>query len=458
MSCNKTIITKKFTHTNDLIKETSPYLLQHAHNPVNWKSWNTKTLALAKKENKLMIISVGYSACHWCHVMEEESFENDSVAKIMNANFISIKVDREERPDVDKVYMRAVELMTGRGGWPLNCITLPDGRPIFGGTYFPRKQWVSILKQMSDLYKNDPNKVINFAEKLTKGIQTSETIIKNTKEVSFLKTDVSEAVKKWEKNLDFEKGGQINAPKFPSAKSFYFLMRYAEQEKDAKLKKFTETTLTKMAFGGIYDQIGGGFSRYSTDKEWHIPHFEKMLYDNAQLVSLYSNAYAKTKKELYKNTVTETLNFVERELLNKNGGFYCSLDADSFNEKKELKEGAYYAWKKDELKLLITSDFELFKEYYNINSIGLWENKKYILIRTASNTDFAKAHKISISELESKIKTWKKILFNERKKRQKPRLDDKILTSWNGLMLKAYVDAYKVFQNPKYLKIALKNA
>ena len=352
---------------NDLIHETSPYLLQHAYNPVNWKAWNSKTLELAKVENKLLIISVGYSACHWCHVMEEESFENDSIAKIMNDNFMSIKVDREERPDVDKVYMNAVQLLTGSGGWPLNCIALPDGRPIFGGTYFTKEQWSKVLISISKLYKEEPQKVIEFAENLTKGIQESQLITLNKEAPVFNFNEITSSVNFLKNQLDTIKGGFKNAQKFPMPNSIDFLVRYKYQFNDKIIDNYVQTTLTKMAYGGIYDQIGGGFSRYSIDEDWHIPHFEKMLYDNAQLVSLYAKAYLNEKNELYKNVVYETLNFIKEELTAKNGAFYSSLDADSKNELGKKEEGAFYDWKVEELKLLLNTDFNLFKEFYNVN-------------------------------------------------------------------------------------------
>ena len=266
------------------------------------------------------------------HVMEEESFENDSVAKLMNANFINIKVDREERPDVDQVYMNAVQLMTGSGGWPLNCITLPDGRPVFGGTYFEKEQWEKILKDISQLYKTNPEKVIAFAEKLTEGVKTSDLITLNQQNIPFKTESLQQYVQSWKKNLDYTLGGNLNAPKFPLPNNLNFLMRYSYQNDDIELKDYVSTTLTKMANGGLYDQVGGGFSRYAVDQKWHIPHFEKMLYDNAQLVSVYSQAYLITKNENYKKVVLETLNFVERELLQTEGAFYSSIDADSLND------------------------------------------------------------------------------------------------------------------------------
>lgn len=444
--------------SNALIYETSPYLLQHAYNPVNWKAWNAETLSLAKKENKLLVISVGYSACHWCHVMEEESFENDSIAKIMNANFISIKVDREERPDVDKVYMNAVQLMTGSGGWPLNCIALPDGRPIFGGTYFTKEQWSKVLISISKLYKESPEKAIAFAENLTKGIQESQLIVLNKKTSNFEAKDITQALDIWKTQIDTIYGGFKGAPKFPMPNSLDFLLRYGYQFNDTIVSAYLNNTLTKMAYGGIYDQIGGGFSRYAVDEKWHIPHFEKMLYDNAQLVSIYSKAYITNKNDLFKEVVTESLNFIKEELTAENGAFYSSLDADSKNKLGEKEEGAYYEWTEAELQLILGSDFELFKDFYNINSYGFWEKDKYVLIRNSSKVAFAAKHKLSLLALNNKINTWKNTLKVERNKRSSPNLDDKVLTSWNALMIQGYVDAYRAFGNLEYLEIAIKNA
>ena len=443
---------------NDLVNETSPYLLQHAYNPVNWKAWNTETLELAKKEKKLMVVSIGYSACHWCHVMEEESFENDSIAKIMNENFINIKVDREERPDVDKVYMNAVQLMTGSGGWPLNCITLPDGRPIFGGTYFTKEQWSKILIDISKLYKENPSKIIEYAEKLTQGIQESQLVTLNKAVPKFNNEDIVVSVNDWKEYLDEDFGGYKEAPKFPMPNSLDFLLRYSDQFNDASTHKYVKNALNKIAYGGIYDHIGGGFSRYSIDTKWHIPHFEKMLYDNAQLVSLYSKAYVKENNKLFKEVVEETLSFVNRELKAENGAFYSSLDADSKNEKNESEEGAFYAWTEEELKTIITEDYGLFKSYYNINEYGFWEDGKYVLIRNQSILDFAKKNSIRIEDLDIKILQWKSKLFKVRNIRSKPNLDDKILTSWNALMLQGYIDAYKAFGNKEYLNSAIVNA
>ncbi|MEZ7875655.1 MAG: DUF255 domain-containing protein, partial [Polaribacter sp.] len=368
------------------------------------------------------------------------------------------KVDREERPDVDKVYMNAVQLMTGSGGWPLNCIALPDGRPIFGGTYFTKEQWSKVLISISKLYKESPEKAIAFAENLTKGIQESQLITLNKKTPNFVEKDIVEAVDVWETQIDTIYGGFKGAPKFPMPNSLDFLLRYGYQFKDAKVAAYLNKTLTKIAYGGIYDPIAGGFSRYAVDEKWHIPHFEKMLYDNAQLVSIYAKAYIANKNDLFKEVVIESLNFIKEELTAENGAFYSSLDADSKNKLGEKEEGAFYEWTEPELQLILGSDFELFKDFYNINSYGFWEKAKYVLIRNSSKTAFAAKHKLSLFALNDKINTWKKTLKTARNKRSKPNLDDKVLTSWNALMIQGCVDAYRAFGNLEYLEMALKNA
>ena len=446
-------VTKQHKHTNALVNETSPYLLQHAHNPVDWYPWNEATLAKAKAEDKLLLISIGYSACHWCHVMEHESFEDTAVAQIMNDNFICIKVDREERPDIDQVYMTAVQLMNQRGGWPLNCVALPNGKPFWGGTYFRKEDWKNQILGLANTYKKEPNRVIEFADRLSLGIQQVENIGLNTQEANFIWKDLDNMVSSWAERFDNSEGGSDGAPKFPMPNAYSFLLRYAHLAKNTEVLNHVELTLDKMAFGGIYDQIGGGFSRYAVDDLWKAPHFEKMLYDNGQLVSLYAEAYLKFRNPLYKEVVFETLEFVERELMAKNGAFYSALDADS-----EAEEGKFYVWNETELKLFIAKDFEIFKDYYNVNGTGLWEHGNYILLKKKSKQEIAKKHKISVADLEAKIKQWKLILMKQRDKRIRPGLDDKSLTSWNGLMLKGYIDAYMAFGQEKHLVIALKNA
>ena len=451
---------KPMTHsyTNDLINETSPYLLQHAHNPVNWHAWHDQSLALAKQQNKLIIISVGYAACHWCHVMEHESFENVEVAKVMNDNFISIKVDREERPDIDQVYMNAVQLMTGSGGWPMNVIALPDGRPVWGGTYFQKEQWISALEQISRLYQTNPEKLETYADQLERGIKSMDVVSLNTEDAIFKTDFITKTISNWSSQFDHSKGGMTRAPKFMMPNNYHFLLRYAYQMNDEHLKKYVNLTVTQMAYGGVFDQIGGGFSRYSVDDKWHVPHFEKMLYDNAQLVSLYADAYLITKDPLYKDIITETLEFVHRELTGTQGNFYSSLDADSHDKNGNLEEGAYYVWQKEELKSILKEDFNLFSDYYNINSYGLWEHNNYVLIRKDEDASILKKWKLTSKELSTKKQNWKQILLKERSKRDRPRLDDKTLTSWNALMLKGYVDAYRVLGEKTYLDAALKNA
>ncbi|HAT80725.1 MAG TPA: thioredoxin domain-containing protein [Flavobacterium sp.] len=443
---------------NQLSQETSPYLLQHANNPVHWKAWNVNSLAEAKEKNSLIIISIGYSACHWCHVMEHESFEDQEVADVMNKNFINIKVDREERPDVDSVYMKAVQLMTRRGGWPLNVVALPDGRPIWGGTYFRKQEWMETLGQLQEVYQSNPEKVIDYAEKLHQGIQSLSIIENINSKTTFNQHDLSPLVENWAADFDLEFGGMSRAPKFMMPNNYHFLLRFAFQKNDMKLFDFVNLTLTRMAYGGVFDTVDGGFSRYSVDNKWHVPHFEKMLYDNGQLISLYSDAYKLTKNPLYKEVIEKTLAFVQRELMNIEGGFYCALDADSLNTDNHLEEGAFYVWKIPELKTIIGDDFDLFSQVFNINSFGLWEDENYVLIQNKSLNDIAKTNNITLSTLQKKKLFWDKILYIKREKRSKPRLDDKCLTSWNALMLKGFVDAFKALENENYLILALKNA
>jgi len=460
-SCNsstKETLKNSHLYTNSLINETSPYLLQHAHNPVNWKAWNTETLQEAKDEKKLMIISVGYSACHWCHVMEKESFEDSTVAAVMNKNFISVKVDREERPDVDQIYINAVQLMTGSAGWPLNVITLPDGRPVWGGTYFTKKAWLNSLEKMQKLYDKNPQNLIDYADKLEEGIKSMDLIEVNTNELNFIDFPIENTIKNWSTTFDNKYGGPNRAPKFMMPNNLNYLLRYGLKNKDKQILDYVYLTLDNIAYGGVYDHIGGGFSRYSTDMKWHVPHFEKMLYDNAQLVSLYSQAYKATKNPLYKEVVKETLEYIKKEMTHQDGAFYSSLDADSVSEDGELEEGAYYVFNKEELKLQLKEDFSLFSEYYNITNYGKWEKGNYVLIRKKSDQEIIVEFSISQEELNQKKKKWKQLLLAYRNNRAKPRLDDKSLTSWNALMIKGYVDAYKAFQVPEYLNAAQTNA
>ncbi|TDP61434.1 thioredoxin domain-containing protein [Flavobacterium dankookense] len=443
---------------NELNLETSPYLLQHANNPVHWKAWNEKTLAEAKKENKLIIISIGYSACHWCHVMEHESFEDEDVATVMNSSFVNIKIDREERPDIDAIYMKAVQMMTGHGGWPMNVVTLPDGRPIWGGTYFRKNDWINSLEKLQELYIQKPETIFEYAEKLYEGLQTISIIPKNETATDFNFEILETLLKKWTKSFDWEFGGMARAPKFMMPTNYEFLMRYGYQTNNTEIAEFVNLTLTKMAFGGLFDTLDGGFARYSVDMKWHVPHFEKMLYDNGQLVTLYAHAYKLTKKNLYKEVIEKTLKFVEKEWLTPEGSFYSALDADSLNQKNHLEEGAFYVWTKPELQAILQEDFELFSEVFNVNEFGFWEHENYVLIQNQTLEQIAKQHNISLETLEQQKKSWEQLLYLEREKRNKPRLDDKCLTSWNAIMLKGFIEAYKALNNKKYLEIALQNA
>lgn len=442
---------KNKKYSNHLINETSPYLLQHAHNPVNWHPWNNEALTKAQNENKLILVSIGYSACHWCHVMERESFENDEIAKIMNDHFVCIKVDREERPDIDQIYMNAVQLMTGRGGWPLNCFALPDGRPVFGGTYFKPDQWKDILQKLARGYEVDKDRFEKYANDLKQGIVSIDKISKVNDKADFAYEDLLNVMIHSRKRFDRENGGTIGAPKFPLPVNYFFLMRFYYHSGEKEILQQVMLTLEKMAKGGIYDQLGGGFARYAVDRYWLVPHFEKMLYDNAQLVSLYAEAYRLNPDPEYKKVVYETLRFVERELTSPEGGFYSSLDADS-----EGVEGKYYVWDKKEVEELLKDDAAIFCDYFDISSDGNWEDKN-ILNRKEPDEVIASKHNITLEKLEEIILQSKKKLFQHRLKRVKPALDDKILTSWNALTLKAYAEAYNVFDDDHFLKMAKKN-
>lgn len=439
---------------NHLANSTSPYLLQHANNPVDWYPWGAEALQKAKDENKLIIVSVGYSACHWCHVMEHESFEDAQVAAVMNEFFVCIKVDREERPDIDQIYMSAVQLMTGRGGWPMNCICLPDQRPIYGGTYFRKNDWVSLLFNLADFYKQKPTEAEEYAVKLTEGIKQYESIGFVKEPAAYTKGDLQNIVDNWKRYFDPEEGGMGNAPKFPMPNNWQFLMRYAYLMNDAEIAQAVTFTLKKMAYGGIYDHIGGGFARYSVDKLWHVPHFEKMLYDNAQLISLYSEAHTWKTNHLYKQVVDEIITFVLRELTSPGYGFYSALDADS-----EGVEGKFYTFTQTEIEAILGEDAEIFCAYYNITDEGNWhEEQTNVLFRKGKELNLANKLGLPLEILTDKIGQSRQKVFEARSTRVRPGLDNKILASWNGLMLKGLCEAYRAFNNPKYLDIALKNA
>jgi len=442
-----------FPFTNKLIHESSPYLLQHAHNPVNWYPWGAEALDKARIEQKPLLISIGYAACHWCHVMEHESFENQEVADFMNQHFVCIKVDREERPDIDKIYLTAVQLLTDKGGWPLNCIALPDGRPIYGGTYFPTDRWLDMLTQVSDFITLHPGKSEEQANFLTEGIRSNELVYEKAQPTEFFLNDLDDIFDVWKKNIDFSQGGYGKAPKFPMPVSLQFLLHlnYLTKQKDAL--RAVLVTLNKMAEGGIYDQLGGGFSRYATDDYWKVPHFEKMLYDNAQLVSLYSAAFRKTNDPGYKMVITETLEFIQRELTSSHGGFYSSLDADS-----EGEEGKFYTWTLGEFNSVLGLNAPLMIDYYHVTARGNWETASNILYRSADQERILTKYALTQDELDKRVTEAKKLLLAQRSSRIRPATDEKILTAWNALMVKAYVDAYRTLNRKEYLDSALKNA
>ena len=440
-------------YNNALVHESSPYLLQHAHNPVNWFPWGDAALQKAKTEDKMLIISIGYAACHWCHVMEHESFEDEEVARIMNEHFVCIKVDREERPDVDQVYMTAAQLITGSGGWPLNAIALADGRPFYAGTYFPKNKWMQMLAYFADLKSKNPASLLKSAEQVTTGIHATEKVSFKAEEKIFSLADLDKQVDSLQVNIDLKKGGINRAPKFPMPSVWAYLLHYHYLSKDENALKAVTITLNNMACGGIYDQLGGGFARYATDMGWHVPHFEKMLYDNAQLVSLYADAYQLTKDPLYKKVVYETLEFIEHELTSPGGAFYSSLDADS-----EGEEGKYYVWTRAELDEVLGNDAALFAAYYTVTAEGNWEHGNSILLRSEKAEDIAGQFGIDVTELHSIIDKAKTKLMPVRGGRVKPGLDDKVLSSWNALMIQGYTRAYRVFGEQRFLDKALTNA
>lgn len=431
---------------NSLVHASSPYLLQHAYNPVQWREWGAEALEKAKAENKLILVSIGYSACHWCHVMEHESFESHEVAEVMNQHFVCIKVDREERPDIDQIYMLAVQLMNGNGGWPLNAICLPDQRPIYGGTYFRKNDWISILLNVAGLWKNDPQKATDYAMRLTEGIQQAERVVATPAALVFSESHLEEIIEPWKRHFDIALGGYNRSPKFPLPNNWTFLLRYSFLKPDQACFNAVASTLEAMAMGGIYDQIGGGFARYSVDDRWHVPHFEKMLYDNAQLISLYAEAYQCFKFEPFVQVIKDTIEWSFREMSDKTGLFYSALDADS-----EGVEGKFYVWDKAVFDRVLGEDAPLMGEYFNVTEEGNWEEEQTnILRRTVDDEDFIVKHQLTQQALNDKIALAKSKLLEERSKRVRPGLDDKCLTAWNAMMIRALAEVSSVLNEPRY--------
>ena len=438
---------------NKLANQKSLYLKQHSTNPVDWMPWGSEALDLAKQENKLVLISVGYSSCHWCHVMEEETFSNSEVAEVMNSNFINIKVDREERPDVDELYMKSLVLMTGSGGWPMNIIALPDGSPIWGGTYLPKTNWMSVLVQIDELFKKRFNDVQDYANKLKKGLQ-QENIIQVKLESEELFEKIRETSSSSFEFTDKTNGGLKTSQKFHLPSMLNFFLRAGYQFDEKKYHNHVNLTLQNIAFGGINDHVGGGLHRYTVDSIWHVPHFEKMLYDNAQMLSVFSKAYKSNNDLLYKDQLEKIFNFIQRDLTSSENLIYSSISAITEINNKKV-EGDFYVWNKNEIKNTLKDNYEIFSEYFNINEFGYWEKDKYILKREKDNSYFTKKFKISNDKLE-KILSKSLIDLNViREKRVKPEIDKKVITSWNALTIIGLNDAFEATGDKKYLKMAL---
>jgi uncharacterized protein len=439
-------------YTNALIYETSPYLLQHAHNPVNWYPWGQTALEKAKKEHKMLLISIGYAACHWCHVMEHESFEDIAIAKIMNENFVCIKVDREERPDVDQVYMNAAVLVSGRGGWPLNAFAMPDGKPFYAGTYYPPEKWVEVLTYFGDLFHKEREKMQQQADYLSRGIREFEYVPKNVNQVTFEEGLAGDIYERLMPYVDMDKGGLKGSIKFPMPSVWEFLLQYYTFSGNDDSLRAVIKTLTQMAEGGIYDQIGGGFARYATDPDWHAPHFEKMLYDNAQLISLYSHAYQLTHDMVYKKVVYETVDFLRSKFISPEKGFFSSIDADS-----EGEEGKYYVWTASEIRELSGPDAPLFMAHYGITDSGNWEAGKNIPDIREGDKRSVSHYGLTEKQFREKIELSRNKLRNAREKRIPPTTDTKILTSWNAMMVIGLLDAYRAFGDSLLLEPAQHN-
>ncbi len=421
---------------------------------MNWQTWSDELIEYSIKNDKLLIISIGYSSCHWCHVMEHESFSDKEVADIMNRDFISIKVDREERPDIDQVYMNSALLMTGHGGWPLNIIALPDGRAVFAGTYFHKDTWISILKKVSEIRGIDKTELIKVADSVMNGLENME-LLSPAGTMGYDKKKIYlDSGNELLKSIDFEFGGFKGAPKFPLPSALGLLLEQFRNTSEKNYYKALKISLDKMALGGIYDQIGGGFARYSTDREWRIPHFEKMLYDNGQLLSVYAGAYKAIRSELYKNVIYETAEFLNRELYISNkdegiAGFCSSLDADS-----EGEEGKFYVWRIKEIEKAAGKDISLIEDYFNLNKEGNWERGNNILFRSQDESRFLRKYKISSDEMDNIIGQFRKKLFDIRENRTRPGRDTKIITSWNSLAITGLIDSYSAFNDKKFLKTA----
>jgi len=455
MKYSSLMTTHKFT--NKLINETSPYLLQHAHNPVDWYPWGEEALKRARDENKMIFLSIGYSSCHWCHVMERESFESEEVAKYLNEHFIPIKVDREERPDLDTIYMEAIQLMTGQGGWPLNVWLTPDHIPIYGGTYFPpdnaynRPGFLMILQRLVDLYENEPDQIYERVNYLREALKAD--LYDHLDDLDLSDALLVKAYNIFKQSYDLNEGGFSGAPKFPASMAVEFLLRYHHIKDNTDAKNMAVNTLRKMVMGGIYDQLGGGIHRYSTDAIWLVPHFEKMLYDNGLLLSALSDGFQVTQDALFEDAIRKTIDFIKREMTSPEGGFYAALDADS-----EGDEGKYYVWSYDEIKShLNENEFKAFTHYYNVTPTGNWEGVN-ILNRIHRPGTIARELDMSVSEFQQLLTSSSEKLLDIRSNRVSPERDDKIITSWNAIFLKGLCKAYKCLGDEDWKHMAVKNA
>jgi uncharacterized protein len=440
-------------HTNHLIHETSPYLLQHAHNPVNWYSWGDEAFQKAKSQNRPILLSIGYSACHWCHVMERESFEDEKIAALMNDLFVNIKVDREERPDLDEIYMNAVQMLTGRGGWPMTVFLTPEGKPFYGGTYFPPEDrygvpgFPKILQGVANAYREKPQDVERSVEQILTALQRMS--LSTQSQQPFSPDIIGQSAEQLAQAYDNEHGGLGKAPKFPNVGVYELFLRHYHHSKGSRFLEMVTNTLTKMAQGGIYDHLGGGFHRYSVDEKWLVPHFEKMLYDNAQLVRIYAQVYCVTAEPLFKQVVHETMSYLIREMLHTEGGFYSTQDADS-----EGEEGRFFVWTEEEISQILGEESsEIFCRIYDVSEEGNFEEKN-ILHPILTLEQASKFFRRDLKEIESLVSDAKGKLFQEREKRPKPFRDEKILTSWNGLMLSGLAEAIKISPNQAYLEAA----